>query len=1002
MDRGRSEYSVHQENTPDPIFSVIQTFGRSGTAGLAPITGTLSQDRSPGASHVQEVCLRCISSAQGKRRVASSRRPASSQPALHPIALPVRDIKGSLTFGQTRRLDVCVRSTGRLSLRKHSSSTPEVLHVPGKRGVLPVCGSSFRMVEQSLCIYQGDETGSRVPAGSSSPHTNQAAAGPPCNLRPLQTQNGGNSGPALPGRFHGHNQQLPGRPRGSSVHQGYPQQPRPAVEREEVPLDPNPVSDPPGSPSRYGKGPFSGDSSKDEKVASTGERYFVSSSPVATVRPSEAAGPVHGFGKQYPAGRTTSQILPKGAIRRNFNQDHVGQHCTVNTPGTSRHQLVAKLTRQELGQSFVEDARNSHSSLRRVRFGLGRRSQRLRTRPRVLAASSEAAPHHVERALCGQTHGGNISSSATRQASETVRRQPICGGSFDQAHIKVHSAHGRTQKAVGIDRLSSDRAASRIHSLRGQRLRRQVVQTSTTRGLEAESQQVRHLRQKVGTAHAGSLCNLQQSAGSKIQFRVSRTTVIRGRRFCSGHYIMASGEQLGQPPMVIAKSAGAFPGGFRGSMYSSGPCPEGTALVQAVTQHYRGTDSVSSHQGPVSAGTSGLLPAPGHPFLGCHGVQSASQAPSVKEIFLQQPVAHRPQKYTCTTQSTLPAPWHRLIQQVAATRYGSLVAPEVNALLQAWVSSLSPATYSGYFSKFKKFAEFCLERNLSPLPAQDATVELFLGWMLAEGRVSANLFPQYLSAIRAVHRDLLLPLPNSSVMSLITQGGRHLQKSISVTQESYPLPADAVVEFILTGLAATDISQVRALCAISVAFAFCCRGSTGQGMLFQDFSAVYETHSLTLVESVRKGHTHQDSLQRTLVVDVSKLHTLLHLVKLFQAMQSAAFGSDTNPTHFWQLPGEDLSKGSHFDKWFYECLELVPVSVPLNFKLHPHCVRKGAGSAARAIGVTLEKICRLGGWKLGSKSVWQYIDPMVKPTKGAALFFGWLLPTPVDTLLNTV
>ncbi len=168
-------------------------------------------------------------------------------------------------------------------------------------------------------------------------------------------------------------------------------------------------------------------------------------------------------------------------------------------------------------------------------------------------------------------------------------------------------------------------------------------------------------------------------------------------------------------------------------------------------------------------------------------------------------------------------------------------------------------------------------------------------------------------------------------------------------------------------------------------------------MLLEDLTV--EGNFLVHVETVRKGHTHQDRVKRVLKVDMTRVPAVLSLVQLFKALQAAQFDSGTTPTHFWQLPGEDLTVGTHFDSWFALCLELVPVAVPPGLKLHPHCVRKGAASAARAVGVTLERICRLGGWQLGSKAVWHYIDPLVQATKAAALLFGWLLPASVDSLL---
>lgn len=379
-------------------------------------------------------------------------------------------------------------------------------------------------------------------------------------------------------------------------------------------------------------------------------------------------------------------------------------------------------------------------------------------------------------------------------------------------------------------------------------------------------------------------------------------------------------------------------------------------------------------------------------------MQGAFSASAVSSVFLNKPVFHRHQKYLLSAASASPAPWQSLIQQVAVQRYGSLEAPEVQALLSAWTSALAASTYSGYFSKFRKFADFCFSHHLSPLPASDVTVERYLGWLLSQGSVAAHNFPQYISAIRTVHRDLLLPAPVSTVSSLIVKGGQHLQKSLTSHLESFPLPAQAVLDFLHAGLCTSSLSHVRALAAVVVTFMFMARGSTTQGMLFSDLSWCGDL--LTLKESVRKGHTHHDHVLRTVTVNFSKVPQLQTLLCNFQALQLREFGSG-RPDYFWQLPGEDLSKGDHFSDWFALCVLLVPVAVPAGLRLHPHCTRKGSASAAFSLGVALARICRLGGWSLKSSAVWQYIDPTVQASRAAVLFFGWLLPPSVDSLLST-
>eukprot|EP00873_Tetraselmis_striata_P022960 jgi/Tetstr1/443224/TSEL_031262.t1 len=55
-------------------------------------------------------------------------------------------------------------------------------------------------------------------------------------------------------------------------------------------------------------------------------------------------------------------------------------------------------------------------------------------------------------------------------------------------------------------------------------------------------------------------------------------------------------------------------------------------------------------------------------------------------------------------------------------------------------------------------------------------------------------------------------------------------------------------------------------------------------------------------------------------------------------------------------------------------------------------LRKGAGSAANAIGVPLSHIRYQGGWAINSDVVSDYIDPNVLPSPGAWFFFGHIAP----------
>eukprot|EP00873_Tetraselmis_striata_P041959 jgi/Tetstr1/462223/TSEL_000622.t1 len=72
-------------------------------------------------------------------------------------------------------------------------------------------------------------------------------------------------------------------------------------------------------------------------------------------------------------------------------------------------------------------------------------------------------------------------------------------------------------------------------------------------------------------------------------------------------------------------------------------------------------------------------------------------------------------------------------------------------------------------------------------------------------------------------------------------------------------------------------------------------------------------------------------------------------------------------------------------------LDAAPLRVPLPADV-AYRLRKGAASAANAIGVPLSHIRYQGGWATNSDVVLDYIDPNVLPSPGAWFFFGHIAP----------
>eukprot|EP00873_Tetraselmis_striata_P010536 jgi/Tetstr1/430800/TSEL_020584.t1 len=70
----------------------------------------------------------------------------------------------------------------------------------------------------------------------------------------------------------------------------------------------------------------------------------------------------------------------------------------------------------------------------------------------------------------------------------------------------------------------------------------------------------------------------------------------------------------------------------------------------------------------------------------------------------------------------------------------------------------------------------------------------------------------------------------------------------------------------------------------------------------------------------------------------------------------------------------------------------VDATPPAGFCWSSHSLRSGGASAASATGVPMPTIRWLGGWKVGSGVVLNYIVPGILDSAGARYFFGSLAP----------
>ena len=73
-------------------------------------------------------------------------------------------------------------------------------------------------------------------------------------------------------------------------------------------------------------------------------------------------------------------------------------------------------------------------------------------------------------------------------------------------------------------------------------------------------------------------------------------------------------------------------------------------------------------------------------------------------------------------------------------------------------------------------------------------------------------------------------------------------------------------------------------------------------------------------------------------------------------------GSSDDAASYYALPGQRGFPATQVDTWFKFVLDHFGFRPPRGEMWSGHSLRKGAASAADAIGVSIARICHVGGW----------------------------------------
>eukprot|EP00873_Tetraselmis_striata_P013640 jgi/Tetstr1/433904/TSEL_023084.t1 len=321
-------------------------------------------------------------------------------------------------------------------------------------------------------------------------------------------------------------------------------------------------------------------------------------------------------------------------------------------------------------------------------------------------------------------------------------------------------------------------------------------------------------------------------------------------------------------------------------------------------------------------------------------------------------------------------------------------------------SSLSAQTLKSYAGRLSQFAEFCHDsENISPLEATTATVVRYVAWIGERGHIAAKSLQPYLSAINTFFElHNLVPIAKDSLHLTSARRGLMLrQRRLDAAPLRVPLPADVAYRFVSKAELIVSAPypeyhlDFRALLASVVNFLFFARGLTGVSCRAQDVHV--DTYNITLQiyhEKGRAGRRGPDDL-RVLLLPVSEhprvARLLHHFIDNVQSVPMVTVGLAAS--NFWAGNVAEQSKpwtAATMSDWLSTAVNLVNAAPPAGTSWTSHSLRKGAASAANAIGAPLSHIRYQGGWATNSDVVLDYIDPNVLPSPGAWFFFGHIAP----------
>ena len=294
-----------------------------------------------------------------------------------------------------------------------------------------------------------------------------------------------------------------------------------------------------------------------------------------------------------------------------------------------------------------------------------------------------------------------------------------------------------------------------------------------------------------------------------------------------------------------------------------------------------------------------------------------------------------------------------------------LTPPTALVMARKWVDEhRDKGTRSSYQREERKFQKFCVNRKLSALPADAATVVLYIAHLIkhkyARGTIGVSI-----AAIAYAHTSMGFVDPTED--PLVARAKKVIVKKTRPPKHKLPLTRQHVVE-IASSLLNVAPKDRRDILAILIGLGGMVRSDNLSNLRHDDVKLCKLGETWCIAAYLEKSKTDQGRIGHTVLIAQSSepLCCPVNWFRLYQETRNPA-----SDFFFHQMDGTDQLSAKTFNHIVKDRLEAIGVD-PTEYG--SHSMRRGGATAAAAQGICERLIRKHGTWAPGSRVVQMYID----------------------------